>query len=221
VLLKEKENHYLIDRVLPSSILAGFTKNVISGNLPQDIQELFKSSNPNISLAYLQQVHSAQLRVVENPGVYEGDAIFTNLNNCILAIRTADCLPLFFFSFKLGAIGLVHMGWQPANKGILENIPYNLSSFKAIAGVGLRHCCYEVGEEFLTYPQLKEHLEKRNQKLYFNPVMFAKDKLLKLGLKTENFFDLDICSLCNPQALFSYRRNKTESRTISFIMKIN
>lgn len=219
--LKEKDNHYLIDRVFPSIVLAGFTKNILSGNLPQDIQEVFKSSSRDISISWLKQVHSARLRVIENPGVYEGDAIFTNLNNCVLAIRTADCLPLFLFSSQLGVIGLIHMGWRPANKGILENIPYDLSSFKAIAGVGLRNCCYEVGEEFLTYPQLDKHIKKRNDKLYLNPVVFAKDRLLNLGLKSDNFFDLDICSLCNPKTLFSYRRNKTTSRTISFIMKIS
>ena len=216
--LTQRENHCLIDGILPSYVLAGFTKNNIPGNLPQDIVKI-SSFNKSVRLAYLNQTHSDRVNVIKSPGVYDGDALFTDLDNCVLAIKTADCLPLFFLSTQLGVIGILHMGWRPAEKGILENIPYDLSSFIVISGVGLRFCCYQVGKEFLDYVRLLKYVKDYNNKFYFDPVEFAKDELLKLGLKEKNFFDLDICSLCNFSDFFSYRRNKTSLRTISFIVK--
>jgi len=176
--------------------------------------------NKKFRVAYLDQIHSAKVFSVDKEGCQQGDALFTKSSNLVLVVKTADCLPLFFSSSQLGVVGMVHMGWRSAKAGILDNIPYDLSSFKAAAGVGLRRCCYEVGKEFLNHSGLASHLKERDSKYYFNPLSFAKTKLIERGLRQENFLDLDICSLCSGDGFPSFRRDKTSSRTLSFILKI-
>jgi copper oxidase (laccase) domain-containing protein len=94
-----------------------------------------------------------------------------------------------------------------------------MASFKVIAGVGLRQCCFEVGEDFKSYDNFKEFVKPREGKLFFDPVGFARKKLSGKGLKPENFIDLDICSFCSKENFFSNRKDGTDNRTLSFVMK--
>lgn len=216
--LIESKNCRIFKDFFSPSIIAGFTTKAIDGDLPESIEKIPILKNNNLQLAYLKQIHSDNIHFVKEKSLNEGDGLFTDTNNLALVVRTADCLPLFLSSDKENVIGIIHMGWRGAAGGILDNISYDLSSFKVACGVGLRHCCYEVGEEFLYYPNFKDYIDKRDVKLYFNPISFVRDVLIKKGLKPQNFYDSDICSLCS-RDFFSYRRDKTDLRTLSFIFK--
>jgi YfiH family protein len=218
--ISQKENCYFIENSLFKDVLAGFTTIALSGSLPDDLQNCLCSVDNNFNISYLDQKHSRQVMIIDKPGFYPGDGLFTKDTNHIIAVRTADCLPIFFASDELGVVGIIHMGWRSAQKGILDNIPYRLSSFKVIAGVGLDNCCFEVGEEFLGYSRLAPFVVTK-KKLFLDPVAFCKKTLIEKGLKEENFTHLGICSFCQGEnKFFSYRRDKTNQRTISFIARL-
>jgi hypothetical protein len=76
----------------------------------------------------------------------------------LLAVQTADCLPIILADRKRHAIGVFHAGWRGTVKRIAEtgvgemrkyfkSDPRNLV---AAIGPGVRGCCYEVGEEVRT-----------------------------------------------------------------------
>lgn len=218
--LVDRQYCTLIEGFFPPRIISGFSNIKLEGNLPEDIQTALSFVDREPKLSYLNQIHSAKVFSVDKGGCYQGDALFTKSSNLVLVVKTADCLPLFFASSQLAVVGVVHMGWRSAKAGILNNIPYDLGSFKVVAGVGLRSCCYQVGEDFLSHQPLKPFIERTGSKAYFNPLSFAKAKLIEQGLREENFLDLDICSLCSPTNFFSFRRDKTNSRMLSFILKI-
>lgn len=224
--LTEHKHCVLIEDFFTSCTLAGFTKNSLAGNPPQDIQTALSFSGKKFKVAYLNQIHSAKVLSVDQGGCYEGDALFTKFLDLVLVVKTADCLPLFFESKKLGVIGVVHMGWRSAKKGILDNVAYDLSSFKVMAGVGLRKTCYEVGDDLLSHKPFSPFIEKTSRGgvtpplLNFDPIGFAKNKLISRGLKEDNFIDLDICSFCSEDNFFSCRRGDVNSRTLSFILKM-
>jgi hypothetical protein len=136
-----KENCYLITGIFPDKIIAGFTRPNLTGCLPSDIYSVFQFQGGELEVSYLNQLHSSQVNVIDKAGVYKGDALFTAVKNNILVVRTADCMPIFFYSSQLDTVGIVHMGWKSAFAGILESIPCDLHSFKVILGVGLRRCC--------------------------------------------------------------------------------
>ncbi|MDD5584289.1 MAG: polyphenol oxidase family protein [Candidatus Omnitrophica bacterium] len=217
--LIEKDYCYIIDDFFDYEIIAGFTKPVLAGNPAQDIYAALKSLNSDFAVSYLKQVHSSTIHYISSEGVYVGDGLFSSRNKLALIVKTADCMPLFFASAQQGTVGMVHMGWRSAWAGILGNIPKELASFKVIAGVGLRPCCYKVGEEFLNYRQFSSAIERKNNEVYFNPIRFTRETLLMRGLKEENFLDTGICSVCSKEKCFSFRRDATTSRTLSFILK--
>ncbi|MBU2044696.1 MAG: polyphenol oxidase family protein [Candidatus Omnitrophica bacterium] len=210
----------LFKECFPSFVTAGFSKNNLPGDLPQDIYTALSFLDQKFKSSYLNQVHSSKVILLAKEGIHEGDALFTKEKGLVLIVRTADCLPLIFASEKLGVIGVVHMGWRSAKAGILDNIDYCLESFKVVAGPGLRSCCYQVGDEFLTHPPFKDFIKSEPKGSYFDPISFAKYQLFGKGLKPENFLDSGLCSFCLPDDFFSFRRNQTSSRTLSFILKI-
>lgn len=219
----EREHCHLFDAI-NNPFIAGFTKPSLGGDPVVDTAKALSFATPQPDIAYLKQVHSARIHFVHKPGLYEGDGLFTQEARIALVVKTADCLPLLLYSRALGVLGVVHMGWRGAREGILDGIAGaigrpDLAGFTAVAGVGMRSCCYEVGEDFAQCAQLRDFLSTRAKRLLFDPVAFARSTLAKYGIKEENFFDLGICSLCAPQKYFSYRRDKTSARTLSFIVK--
>ncbi len=109
------------------------------------------------SLVQLKQIHSAIVHRV-NATVREpliGDGLMTNAPGLLLAIKTADCLPVLVADVKRRAIGAFHAGWRGTvarivEKGIGEmrrsfgSLPCDL---RAAIGPGVRQCCYSVGPE--------------------------------------------------------------------------
>jgi YfiH family protein len=220
VKLADREYYYSVEEFFSSGVVAGFSKPKLKGNSAKNLKQALASLGKDFKIAHLKQIHSTRIHSVKNEGIYEGDGLFSTQPNLVLVVRTADCLPLLLYSEKLDVIGAIHMGWRGAKEGILEKIPYELSSFKAITAVGLRRCCYTVGSEFLAYKNVVDSIAMREKKLYFDPIEFAKTSLIRRGLKKENFFDVNICSFCSKEKFFSFRRDKTDSRTLSFILKI-
>lgn len=215
----EREHAYILDTESRFPIITGFTKPAIKGNSPAaDIARALPFTQKDIPLGYMNQLHGPHVRYVEEPGLYDCDGLITKPDKMALAVKTADCMPLMFYSRQKGVIGAIHMGWRCAMEGILDNVGFDLSSFVCFAGVGLRECCYRVGGEFLNYPLLAPFVEDRRSSFYFNPVKFIKSELLKKGMKEENFFDAEICSMCSEKEFHSHRRGKTADRTLSFIL---
>lgn len=216
--LIEKENCFLIEDFFKNGIIAGFTKPALLGDVLKDIPKI--SCLKDLKISFLKQIHSATVYNVKDGCFLEGDGLITEEPGIVCVVRTADCLPVFLSSEELNVIGAIHMGWRGAKLGILDNLNYDLKTFKAIAGIGMRQCCYEVGKEFLNYQELKASLKEKNNSLYFNPVDFAKKRLAANGLKKENFLDLNICSICSKENFYSFRKDATDFRTLSFIARI-
>ena len=218
--LVSKEYCCLIEDAFAEDIIAGYTNTSLKGDLPDDLKLGLSYLNTDFEVDHLKQQHSNQVNIIDKGGLYIGDALFTKEKNLVLVVRTADCLPLYFYSAELGVIGAVHMGWRSAKDNILENIKYDLSLFNVVAGAGLRGCCYEVGDEFFGFNNMRGYLIKKDNKTYLDIISFAKDSLVKNGLKGENFFDIGKCTLCSDEGFFSYRKSTTESRMLSFILRV-
>ncbi len=200
------------------SVTLGFTKPYIEGiTIEKDIKRVFERKN--IYYTHLKQLHSSKIVFTDREGMHTADGLITQKKNLILIIKTADCLPLFIIDNMKKQIGLVHIGWKGAKKGILNNLDIDFSSSYAIAGVGLRKCCYRIGKDFLTVKPFSRFIIQKENCLYLDIISFIKSSLIEKGMPQENFFDVDICSKCSEYSFFSWRRDKTNKRTLSFIVK--
>jgi polyphenol oxidase len=108
-------------------------------------------------LVTLQQVHSDVIWRVDGPGdkVLDGDGLVTATPGLLLAIQTADCLPIVLVDTKRRAAGVFHAGWRGTVKRIAEkgvgamqlHFRSRPGDLVAAIGPGIHGCCYEVGEE--------------------------------------------------------------------------
>ena len=116
-------------------------------------------------LVSLRQIHSDLIhrvdrvqsdRMPEQPLV--GDGIVTDTPGLLVAVQTADCLPIILADRKRRAVGVFHAGWRGTVKRIVEkgvgemrkHFGSDSRNLVAAIGPGVQGCCYEVGEEVRT-----------------------------------------------------------------------
>jgi hypothetical protein len=145
-----------------SALNLGFTKQdsraAVERNRELFLRELgVANGRKPWPLVTLRQIHSDLIHRVD--GIphepLTGDGLVTDTPGLVLAVQTADCLPVILVDRKRRAVGVFHAGWRGTVKRIVEkgvgemrrhfaSDPRNLI---AAIGPGVRGCCYEVGQE--------------------------------------------------------------------------
>ena len=107
-------------------------------------------------LVQLKQIHSSIVRRVNSPeSAVAGDGIITQTPGMLLAVKTADCVPILIVDAKTRAVGVFHAGWRGTVSRILEkgvgemrrHFDSDPVDLRAAIGPCIRRCCYVVGEE--------------------------------------------------------------------------
>jgi polyphenol oxidase len=115
--------------------------------------------SPKWRMVNLRQIHSDLIHhIAEIPkdnSPLAGDGMVTDVPGILLAVLTADCLPVILVDPKRRAVGVFHAGWRGTSKRIVEKGAGEMhrwfgtgpGDLKAAIGPGIRGCCYEVGPE--------------------------------------------------------------------------
>ena len=112
----------------------------------------------------LRQIHSDIIHCIDavpetvGKGPLAGDGLITATPGLLLAIQTADCIPVIVVDTKRRAVGVFHAGWRGTVKRIVEKGVGEMvrcfgsrpRDMRAAIGPGISGCCYEVGEEVRT-----------------------------------------------------------------------
>jgi polyphenol oxidase len=116
-------------------------------------------------LVAVRQFHSPLIRIVgpdtaplattEGRPVLRGDALITNRSDILLAILTADCVPVLVADTRRRVVAAFHAGWRGTLARIVERgigtmrLQFGSRPKDLIAaiGPGIGACCYSVGEE--------------------------------------------------------------------------
>ena len=115
---------------------------------------------PDFPLVTLKQFHSDVIHLFDSPSTdpCRGDASITNRPNLLLAIQTADCVPILLVDPKKRAIAAIHAGWRGTLARIAAKTIGKMqmhfgtkpSDLLAAIGPSIGPCCYEVGTEVAT-----------------------------------------------------------------------
>jgi purine-nucleoside/S-methyl-5'-thioadenosine phosphorylase / adenosine deaminase len=114
----------------------------------------------DLQLITLKQIHSDAIHLLNAaPGdPCKGDASITNRPGLLLAVQTADCVPMLLVDPKKRAVAAIHAGWRGtlariAAKAIGQmqmHFATNPADLLAAIGPSVGTCCYEVGTEVAT-----------------------------------------------------------------------
>jgi YfiH family protein len=108
-------------------------------------------------LITLCQIHSDVIHLVESqPAEYfKGDALISSARGLLLAVQTADCIPILIVDPRHRAVAAVHAGWRGTLARIAAKAVGRMqmefasrpADLLAALGPGIHQCCYEVGPE--------------------------------------------------------------------------
>jgi YfiH family protein len=107
-------------------------------------------------LVQLKQIHSAIVHRVDGPvAALTGDGLITNTLGIVLAVKTADCVPVLIADAKRHVVGAFHAGWRGTVARIVEKGVGEMRrqfgseprDLRAAIGPCVRRCCYTVGDE--------------------------------------------------------------------------
>jgi YfiH family protein len=154
------------------------------------------------------QIHSATVnRARAGARGAPGDGLWTEEPNVPIAALTADCVPVALVreAGERPGTAVLHAGRIGLLAGIVEAGVGTLGGRIAAAiGPAIGPCCYEVGEEVAApfRARFGGSIVRRGRLNIWQ----ATERLLReAGVERVDRFDL--CTACNPERFFSYRRD--------------
>ena len=149
----------------PGELNLGFTSEDDRATVARNRRLLAEAvtGNPDTPLVTLRQFHSnlvvnADLADARRERPWRADGVITDTPGVLLAVQTADCIPVLVADRKRRVVGAFHAGWRGTVKRIVESGVGRMrlqfgsqpQDLVAAIGPGIGVCCYAVGEEVLS-----------------------------------------------------------------------
>jgi polyphenol oxidase len=176
---------------------------------------------PQVRIAHLRQVHGNRVHPIGfdyDSGRKVGDGMVTEVPEIVLAIFTADCVPVLMVDAETGIVGALHAGWRGtladiASEGIrtMASLGAHPYCIHAALGPSIGSCCFEVDDELAErfVSQIptsaaccgpgrpgKKHLDLR---------AIVRLQLQEAGVAESSIVDIGPCTRCNSDRFFSRR----------------
>ena len=161
---------------------------------------------------HAQQVHEADVRMhgatPAGPGIVSPcDGHVTSEAGVLLAVTTADCVPIFVVDPEERAVAVLHAGWRGTAAGVLERGLAVMAGgsgardLRVHLGPAICGNCYEVGPE--VFEALGEPVPSRATMLDLRDVLAR--RALEAGVDPSNVTISEHCTRCTGSGLFSHR----------------
>lgn len=198
------------------------------GDTPQHVSDsrsklasLFGVETDNLVIP--RQTHSVNVSKVDSIPVElnETDAVISSLDNTVIGVNTADCVPIILYDPITNLKAAIHAGWRGAVGGIVINTVRELNALGAnlsniIGAIGPCICtdCFEVGEEVASQFPEQFVIREKDVKPHVDLVGYVASQLTSEGIKQANINMSPKCTLCNSKTLFSARASGINSGRI-------
>ncbi|MHB8496046.1 MAG: peptidoglycan editing factor PgeF [Casimicrobiaceae bacterium] len=180
---------------------------------------------------WLEQVHGARVVTIEATRTSQpadavrADAALTRRLATVLAIRAADCLPVFLSDREGAVIAAAHAGWRGLAAGVLENTVAAMatapSQVVAWLGPAIGRTAFEVGDEVreaftAVDPGATTAFERGAPGKWLADLeALARRRLTRAGV--DEVHGGGMCTMSDPSRFFSYRRDRMSGRMAALI----
>jgi polyphenol oxidase len=211
------------------------------GDRPVDVlhnrQLMSEALGHSYRLQWLSQVHGTDVAEIDpapgSPGSKEADAVCVRQPGDGAVIMTADCLPVLFTDQKGTVAAAAHAGWRGLVSGVLENTVSAMrrppATVLAWLGPAIGPCHFEVGDEvrqaFLMQSPDSTSVRQSIAKA-FRPLpdsgkwladLYALARLRLNAAGVEQIYGGGLCTVCDDQHFYSFRREAVTGRMASVI----
>ena len=201
------------------------------------LSELQQMHFPDCRMVQMRQVHSAKVVLLDaeqdflhtdnhssDNYISDCDGLVTLQPNVLLAVQTADCLPVLLADPVRGVVAAVHAGWRGALSGILQSAVQTCTSLGceehslyAFIGPCIRASSYEVGEDLheMFLRQSRDNAQfftpsKRSGHWQLDLPSYGATQLRACGV--QNLYDCSLDTFVLESRFASYRRAKQNQR---------
>ncbi|EPG75239.1 YfiH family protein [Leptospira fainei serovar Hurstbridge str. BUT 6] len=181
------------------------------------------SQIPEDRIYLLDQVHGKSIvnaDSLKSAEISQGDALYSAEPRKVLVVKTADCMPIFFWTGRPALVGIVHSGWKGTLAGVTESALLEVSKkygvdlqlLQFFIGPYATGKQYEVGEDVAgefrkEFPGALKELPEEG-KFLLEQKVFLMNRIRKLG--TEPFVETSgACTMAANSRYFSHRRGDT------------
>ena len=189
------------------------------------IKDIINEFHPTKNISIPQQIHSNNVLFIKQANIFSNtDGLITSNQKLILALKVADCVPIYLYDVQNKNFGLIHSGWRGTIgkivlKGIYKMLDNNskIQNIKVLLGPCIKDCCYEVDYNVSKYFHDDCKIKVKDNKWMIDLHKTIKNDLLEFGIDHKNIKSSDICTL-DTEHCHSYRRNGEHSGRMIGIM---
>jgi polyphenol oxidase len=188
------------------------------------------------------QVHQAHIEVVTDgqrgcgarsdvDAIPATDALITRQSGIVLAVLTADCVPVIIFDPTLPAVGLAHAGWAGTVRHVTRRTVEKMQaefgsdpgSLVAALGPSIGPTSYEVGRDVADLAQAEfaglDVLRPKGAETYLFDLWESNvGDLVDAGLSRDNVEVARIDTYADAARFYSHRRDGTTGRFMALAM---
>ena len=156
-----------------------------------------------------------------------GDASVTSVPGVVLAILTADCLPVLLSAKDGGEVGGAHAGWRGLAAGVIERTVAAMHTapdrLMAWLGPAAGPAQYEIGAEvhdtFVASDPRAAAAFAPTRPGHWRVDLYAlaRLRLQSAGVAAADIHGGDLCTISDPQRFYSHRRDQRTGRMASLI----
>ncbi len=218
--------------------LAGFNEDTAE-NIHENRRRFLSLFEGDWQLTAVWQMHSADVRIVRDREDARSDqercdALTTNASGILLAVKSADCVPIILGDSRTGACAAVHAGWRGTVARIVERTLARMKQeygtlaedVRAAIGPAAGSCCYEVGQEVIE--AFRENFRDADE--LFQPTREGhalidlqranRNQLAQAGVNPARIHTAPFCTMCRTDLFFSYRREKSLRGRVGRLMSV-
>ncbi len=180
---------------------------------------------------WLNQVHGRDVAFIDcyhqKENVLEADGSFTREANQVLAVSTADCLPVVITNETGTAVSVIHAGWRGLADGVLQSGLAHFSEedeLHAWLGPAIGPDAFEVGTDVVdAFLARDKHNAKAFKPAGGNKFMADIYALARLSLQQYRRVSItggEYCTYSQPELFHSYRRDGKASGRMATLVWI-
>jgi len=175
----------------------------------------------------VKQVHGTDALVVDRPLTESDqfpdgwDALVTDQPGVVVAVRTADCVPVLLHDPRQRVVAAIHAGWRGAVAGIVSKTLTLMatrfgsmrSDLRVSIGPSAGPCCYEVDDPVLDrlrmgLPDWESVVcDYKGHRARLDLKALIRRQVEGEGVSAPSVSSVNLCTICHDQLFYSYRRD--------------
>ncbi|MGI8469542.1 MAG: peptidoglycan editing factor PgeF [Pyrinomonadaceae bacterium] len=194
-------------------------------NIAENRRRFLQAFDGDFQIATAWQIHGADVKTVREISDIDADgkfdALISRLQNVLVGVKTADCVPVLLGDARTKSFAAIHAGWRGTVQSIARKTiekmraEFGTDAKNLTAAIGAAAICdYEIGQDVIdafreNFPD-SEHLftPTRAGHAFVDLHLANKEQLLKSGVLPENIFVAPLCTIQRNDLFFSYRQDR-------------